>query len=99
MRSIIALRDELVASAAVVAIVVIALGLMIRVIDPSIALRRIGAALGYVIILIMVPPIIVHLWGALTLWQQLGVIAALGVTVTIVLHGRGSSSNRTNRQR
>lgn len=97
MRSIFTLWDGMVTSSAVVAIVVISFGLMIRAIDPSSALRRIGVTLGCMAILIMVPPIIAHLWGALTLWQQLGIFLLFGVMGAIALHDRGSDSPRRDR--
>lgn len=68
---------------AVIAIVVIAFGLMIRVIKPPDALRRIGAALGGMVISIVVPPIIIHLWGALSLWQRLGITALVGFGLAV----------------
>lgn len=92
MSSILQLWDVVVVSVAVIAITAILLGLMIRVIEPPNALRRIGAALGCMVILIVVLPIIMHLWGRLSLWQRLGVVG-LGLAVTLTCYpnrpGRG----------
>lgn len=97
MMSIVVLWDTIVVSLAVIAMVVIALGMMIRVIDPPSAFRRIGAALGCMIVLVMVPSIIVHLWGALSLWQQLGIVALIGLAVAVFWSRRSRERALTRR--
>ena len=98
MMSIVLLWDMMVMSLSVIAIVVIALGLMIRVIDPLSAFRRVGVTLGCMVILVMVPSIIVHLWEALSLWQQLGIVALAGLAVAVAWERRqGHSRKRRSR--
>lgn len=79
MKSIFELWDAVVVSGAVIAIAGIALGLMTRVIEPPNALRRIGATLGCMVILTMVPPIFLHLLGTLSLWQRFVIVALVGL--------------------
>ena len=93
MSTIFALWNTIVISAAVIAIVIIAIGLMIRVIEPLSALRRIGGTLGCIVILAMLPPLIVHLWHWLSLWQQIG-IAVLGFTAALVWNRRTKPSRK-----
>lgn len=70
--------------AAVIAIVVIAIGLMIGVIDARRAVGRIGAVLGAVVLLLVLPSILLGLWRSLSLWQQLGIITLLGLVVAVI---------------
>lgn len=83
MRMIVALWDVVVVSGAVIAIIVIALGFMIRMIAPPSALKGIGTSLACMVVLVMAPSITVHLWEALSLWQQLGIAALIGIAVAI----------------
>ncbi len=99
MTIIVLLWDMMVVSLAVIAMVIIVLGLMIRVIDPLSAFRRIGTTLGCMIVLVMVPSIIVHLWGALSVWEQLGIIALVGLLAAVAwARCQGYSRKRSARQ-
>lgn len=94
MNSLLQMWDAVLASVAVIIIVVIALGLIIRVIEPPSAFRRIVATLGCMVILIMIPPIILHLWFSLSPWQQIGIVALLGFAIVVTLSRRHASSRK-----
>ena len=93
MNMIFELWNAMLISAAVTSIIVIALGLLIRVIEPLKALRRIGATIGCMVILVMLPPIIVHLWHSLSLWQQIGV--AFLIFMAAFVWNRRTKATRT----
>jgi len=88
MMGILSLWNALVEAGAVIAIVVIAIGLMVRVIDGYRALARLGAVFGTLVLLLILPPILVSLWHSLSVWQQLGIISLSGILGLIVLHRR-----------
>lgn len=65
---------------AIVGIVVVAFGLMVGMMKPSDALKHIGAILGMIIILMLLPGILIGTWSRLLLWQKLdltAIVAAL----------------------
>lgn len=62
---------------AIVSIVAVALGLMIGAVRPGDALKHIGAILGIVILLSLLPGIVVSAWSRLLLWQKLGITAVV----------------------
>lgn len=97
MRTILRLWDIVVASAAVVAFIVIAFGLMIGAVEPCSVWKRIGATLGCAVILIVFPPIVAHLWHLLSLWQQLGMVTLAVCFGTAAL--RDGSARRRKRGR
>ena len=71
---------SLVQSLAVIALVLTALGLMLRIIKPAVALRRVAAILGIVLVLLLIPCALAKLWSDIPLWQWI-VLAAIGVCV------------------
>ncbi len=60
-----------------VGIVVVAFGLMFGMLKPSDALKHIGAILGIVIVLMLLPGIVVSAWRAIPVWQRFGLGALL----------------------
>lgn len=94
MNSLLQVWDAVIASAAVIIIVLITLGLMIPVIQPAKAFRRIGATLGCMVVLVMLPPIILHSWFSLSMWQQLGIVVVLGFVVLVMLSRRHVPSRK-----
>lgn len=60
---------------AVIAIIVTAFGLMLGILKPADASKRIGVIVGTVIALLILPQIIIGEWMMLTIWQQIGVIS------------------------
>lgn len=64
-------------SLATIAIIVIALGTMVRLITPADALKYCGVTLGIVIVLILLVSVFVSLWTSMSAWQKvvLAVIA------------------------
>lgn len=87
---------EIVESAALLAIVVLAFGVMVRVVKLGHAMKYLGAIVGVVILLVMLPEIIIVLWQSMTAWQQLG-IAFMGIAACIILYER--SGKRKTRSR
>jgi hypothetical protein len=71
---------NLVGSFATIALVLTAFGLMLQIMRPADALKRIGAILGTVITLIFAPCILVNDWLGMTLWEKIGLVA-IGVVV------------------
>lgn len=59
-------------SAAVIAIVVIAIGLILGMVDARRAYIRIGTVLAILVLLLTLPPVLVSLWHALSFWHSLG---------------------------
>ncbi|MGD0904692.1 MAG: hypothetical protein ABR924_17285 [Terracidiphilus sp.] len=67
-------------SVATIALILTAFGLMLGIVKPADALRRVGAILGVVMLLMVLPAILVSIWSGMSLWQRLGLAAvALGV--------------------
>jgi hypothetical protein len=67
-------------SLAMIALILTAFGLMLGIVKPADALRRVGAILGVVMLLMVLPAVLVNLWSGMSLWQRLG-MAALGIGV------------------
>lgn len=65
---------EIVGLLAIIAILVTAFGLMLGILKPVDAFKRIGLIVGTVIGLLILPQIVIGEWMALTIWQQIGVI-------------------------
>lgn len=97
MTRILSLWDAIVKSAAVIGIVVIAIGLMVRMIDARRALAKIGTALGTLLLLLALPPILVGIWHTLSFWQQVGIIT-LGAVVGAIALRLSTASKRNQHQ-
>ena len=67
-------------SFATIAIIVIALGTMVRLVTPADALKYCGVTLGIVIVLILLVSVLVTLWASMSAWQKIVLaVIALGV--------------------
>jgi len=71
---------RLVGSVAAIAIILTALGLMVGIVKPAEAFKRIGVIVGIVILLMMLPAVLVNAWSSMSLWCRLG-LAAVGIMV------------------
>jgi hypothetical protein len=79
--------------AAVIAIILTAVGLMLGIVKPATALRRIGIVAGIVILCTVVPGILAQAWNSLSVWQQLGV-ATIGAMIWLFLFPRSRMKSR-----
>jgi len=67
-------------SLAVIALILTALGLMLGIVKPADVLKRVGAILGTVIVLLLIPVALANLWLHILLWQRIGFAAiAIGI--------------------
>jgi hypothetical protein len=65
---------------AVIELILTAFGLMLGLVKPGDAFRRIAAILGVVIVAMVIPAILANAWSAMSFWQRLAVAAiALGI--------------------
>ena len=85
---------RLVESLAMIGIIVTALSLMLGIEKPADALKHIGAILGIVIVLMLIPGVLANLWSGIPLWQRIG-LAAIGFGVW--LWGRPRRQTRSKR--
>lgn len=71
---------NLLGSLATIALIVTALGIMLSIVKPADAPKRIGAILSIVILLILIPGILASAWSGMSFWQQIGLVA-IGIVV------------------
>lgn len=88
MTSVLSLWNVIVEAGAVIAIVVIAIGIMVGAIDIHRAVGRLGAVAGTLVLLLMLPPILVSIWHSLSVWQQVGILSLLGALGAVAMRGR-----------
>jgi hypothetical protein len=84
---------SLLGSLAIIAIILTAIGLMLGIVKPGDAMRYIGAIVGIVIVLMLAPGTLARVWSAMSLWQQLGLIA-IGIGIIQLLRSRRPTRNR-----
>jgi hypothetical protein len=84
---------NLVGSLATIALILTAFGIMLRIVKPDDVLKRIGAILSIVIVLMLIPGILVSAWSALSLWQQI-VLIAIGIGAVQLLRPRPQRRKR-----
>jgi hypothetical protein len=65
----------LLGSIATIALILTAFGLMLSIVKPADALKRVGAILGIVIVLIFILSVVASVWSGMSLWQQIGLAA------------------------
>ena len=85
MTGLLRLWSYIVESAVVIVILVTAVGMMIGLIEPKDALKRMGTILVFAVLLQALPPIIPNLWSTLSQWQHFGVITFFGLVGVLVL--------------
>ena len=78
---------SIVGSLAMIALILIALGIMLGFVKPADALRHSGAILGVVITLMLIPGALANAWSALSLWQRIA-LAAIGIGIGLWLGPR-----------
>ena len=87
--------DDLIGSAAAVAIIILALCVMVAVVKREDALRHLGLVIGAVILLTILPSIVLELWNALSFRQQFGFVAVcIAILLLVNAIRRISSSAR-----
>ena len=70
----------LIGSLATIALILAAVGLMLRIVKPADVLKHVGALLGIVIALIVIPCVLVSAWSQIPVWQRIA-LAAVGIGV------------------
>jgi hypothetical protein len=83
----------LVGSLAIIALVLTAFGIMLGIVKRSDVVNRVGAILGIVIVLMLAPGILAGIWSAMSLWQQIGLVA-VGIGVWRLLRLRRQARNK-----
>ena len=68
-------------SLAIIALILTAFGFMLGIVKPADALKHVGAILGIVVLLMLVPDVLMSLWSAISLWQWIG-LAAVGIGIS-----------------
>jgi hypothetical protein len=86
----------LIGSLAMIALILTAFGVTLGMVKPADSVKRLGAILGIVIVLLVVPGVIASAWSSMSLWQRLGV-TVIGIIVLLVLRPRRKANNRQNR--
>ena len=71
-------------SLATVALVVTVFRLLLGIGKPADAFRRVEAALGVVVALVLIPSVLANAWSGLPLWQRIAP-AAIGIGVWLWL--------------
>lgn len=82
-------------SLATIAIILMAFGLMLGIVKPADAPKHIGAILVIVIGLMVVPGILANAWSAMSLWQQIALLA-IGIGVFWWLRPRRQPRKRND---
>jgi hypothetical protein len=65
----------LVGSLAGIALILTALGLALGIVNPGDALRRAGAVLGVVMLLMALSAVLISVWSSMPVWQHIGLVA------------------------
>lgn len=90
---LLSLWDGLVGSAALIAIILLALCVMVSAVKLGDLPRHLGVIVGIVILLIMLPAIIVGLWNTMSFGQHLGIATILIVIIFLMSATRRKSKN------
>ncbi len=76
--------DGLVGSAALIAIILLALCVMVSAVKLGDVPRHLGVIVGIVILLIILPAIIIGLWNAMSFGQHLGIATILIAIIFLI---------------
>lgn len=98
MNSILSLWNAITVSTALIILVGSAIGIMIGVIEPARAARRVITVLACIVLLLMLPPILVGLWRSLSFGQQLAIVMFVGLIAYLALRGRSSHNGNRDRE-
>ena len=74
----------IVESSALFAIIILAIGVIVRAVKLSDVFNHLGAILCLLILMLMLPAIMASAWSSMSYWQQLGVVA-LGIMIGFLL--------------
>lgn len=74
----------IVESVALVAIAILALGIIVQAVKLSDVVKHLGTILCIAILLLMLPAIMARVWSAMSNWQHLGIVI-LGVMIGLSL--------------
>lgn len=85
--------DGLVGSAALIAIIILALCVMVNTVEPSDAPRHLSVIVGVAIMLIMLPAAIVALWSSMTVGQHLGIAMIVIAIIFLISTAQRKSRN------
>ncbi len=80
-------------SVAMIALILTAFGLMLGIVEPADALRRLVAIVGVIILLIVTPSILVNIWSNMSSGQQI-CLTALVIFFGLLLRPRQKRSRR-----
>jgi len=83
----------IIGSLATIAIIVTALGLMLGVLKPADARKRIGAYLGIIVLLMLIPGALINLWSVMSVWERIA-LAAIGVAIWWWRRPRGQTRKK-----
>jgi hypothetical protein len=83
-------------SVAMIALILTAFGLTLGIVKLVDSLKRLGAILCIVIVLLLVAIIIVSAWSGLSLWQRLG-LGVFGICLPLLLQAGCRPRNRHNK--
>ena len=67
-----------------IALILIAFGLVLGIVKTADAPKRVGAIVGVVIVLIFIPGILLNIWSGLSLWQRVAMLA-IGIGCRVCL--------------
>ena len=91
----------IVESVALVAMTILAIGLIVSAVKPSDAARHLGTILCVVILLLMLPAIMATAWSSMSYWQHLGTVILgiiFGLSLRALRKARNNGSRRANRR-
>ena len=80
-------------SVATIALILTAFGLMLGIVKPADALRRVAAILGIVMLLMVLPAVLVNISSSMSLWQRFA-LAAIGFGICLLKRPRRESRKR-----
>jgi len=78
------LWDALVSCAAMLGIVIGALGVMLQIVEPAEGMRRIGAVVGCAVLLVILPSIIAGIWSGLIIWHKICILSLVWIVVLVL---------------
>jgi Mn2+/Fe2+ NRAMP family transporter len=84
---------EVVESVALVAIVILATGLIVSAVKPSDATRHLGTILCLIIPLLMLPAIMATAWSSMSFWQHFAIVI-LGIVIGLSLRALRQARKR-----
>jgi hypothetical protein len=83
----------LVGSLATIALILTAFGIMLGIVKPADVPKRIGVILVIVIGFMVVPGILANAWSAISIWQQIALLA-IGICVFQLIRPRRQVRSR-----